>query len=247
MIGDFLSGFQLVQRGLGLLWQPGIRRFVLIPLLVNIAVFSLAIWFGLGAFAAMLDSLLGWMPSWLGFLQWLLWPIAVFAIVIVVYYGFTMVANLIAAPFNSLLARRIEAKLEGQPMLDDPDYDGLWKDVVRTVGSEVRKIAYQLGWLIVLLLLTIIPGLNLVAPFAWAWFGAHMLSIEYVDYPMGNHGLYFRDVRRSLREDRWTGLGLGAGLTLLTLIPLVNFLAMPAGVASGTAYFVDRYGKKALS
>ena len=244
MIQQYLHGIALVRGGLGLLFEPGIRRFVLVPLLINIAVFSVAIWFGIAAFAALMESMLGWMPSWLGFIQWLLWPLAVFTIVLMVYYGFTMIANLIASPFNSLLSARIEASLQSQPMEDDPDYGGLIADAGRSIASEGKKILYQLGWVSVLILLTIVPGINIFAPIAWGWFGAHMLSVEYVDYPMGNHQLYFRDVKRSLREDRWTALGLGSGIMLLTLIPFANFLAMPAGVASGTLYFVDRYGRK---
>lgn len=246
MIGRFVHGFGLVREGFELLFRPGIRRFVLVPLLVNIAVFSVAIWLGIVAFASLLDSLLGWVPSWLGFIQWLLWPFAVLTIVLMVYYGFTMIANLIAAPFNSLLAQRIEALLEGKPLDPDPDYGSVVAEAGRSIASETKKIIYQLGWLVVLLLLTFIPGINLLAPVAWTWFGAHMLSIEYVDYPMGNHQLYFRDVRRALREDRWTALGLGSGVMVLTLFPVLNFLAMPVGVASGTVYFVERYGRKAL-
>jgi len=245
MITSFFHGFGLVRQGFGLLFRPGIRRFVLVPLLVNIAVFSIAIWLGIAAFASLLDTLLGWVPSWLGFIQWLLWPFAVLTIVLMVYYGFTMIANLIAAPFNSLLAQRVEALLEGRPAESEPDYSSLISEAGRTIASESRKIVYQLGWFVALLLLTIIPGINLIAPVAWAWFGAHMLSVEYVDYPMGNHQLYFRDVRRALREDRWTALGLGSGVMALTLIPVLNFLAMPAGVASGTIYFVERYGRNA--
>lgn len=246
MITNFLSGFDLVRQGFSLVFRPGVRRFVVIPLLINIAVFSLAIWFGIATFASLLNSFLGWVPSWLGFVQWLLWPFAVLTILLIVYYGFAMIANLIAAPFNSLLAERIEHLLEGKPSGPDPDYGGLIAGAGRTIASEAKKIVYQLGWLVVLLLLTVIPGVNFIAPMAWAWFGAHMLSIEYVDYPMGNHNLYFRDVRRALREDRWTALGLGSGIMLMTLIPVLNFLAMPVGVASGTVYFVGRYGRKAL-
>lgn len=245
MIKNFIIGFGLVQKGLMLLFRPRIRRFVVMPLLINIVVFSLAIWMGIIAFGALLSWFLDWIPSWLGFIQWLLWPFAVLAIVLMVYYGFTMVANLIAAPFNSLLAERIEALLEGRPVESDPGIRALLADAGRSVSSEVRKILYQLGWLVVLLLLSIIPVVNLAAPAAWAWFGAHMLSIEYVDYPMGNHKLYFSDVRRSLAGDRWTALGLGTGIMLLTLVPVLNFLAMPAGVASGTVYYVRRYGSAA--
>ena len=40
-MANSLSGFGYFFRGMGLLTQPGLRRFVIIPLLANVAVFAL--------------------------------------------------------------------------------------------------------------------------------------------------------------------------------------------------------------
>ena len=40
-MANSLSGFGYFFRGLGLLTQPGLRRFVIIPLMANVAVFAL--------------------------------------------------------------------------------------------------------------------------------------------------------------------------------------------------------------
>jgi CysZ protein len=47
-------------------------------------------------------------------------------------------------------------------------------------------------------------------------------------------GLSFRDQRRLLRQHWPLTLGFGAMVLLLTLIPLLNFLAMPAAVIGAT-------------
>ena len=57
---------------------------------------------------------------------------------------------------------------------------------------------------------------------------------------MGNHGLYFAEVKKTLKQDKPAALGLGAGIMLLTLVPGLNFLAMPTGVIGGTLYWVRR-------
>jgi CysZ protein len=67
-----------------------------------------------------------------------------------------------------------------------------------------------------------------------------MLAVEYLDYPMGNHGLSFSEQRRRLRRRPMLSLSFGAGVLLLMLIPGLNFLAMPAAVAGATALWVDR-------
>ena len=50
-----------------------------------------------------------------------------------------------------------------------------------------------------LLLLQFVPLLNVVAPVLLFLFGAWMFALEYLDYPMGNHGALFREVRAARR------------------------------------------------
>ena len=45
-----------------------------------------------------------------------------------------------------------------------------------------------------MLILTIIPVFNAFAPLGWFLLGAWMMSLQFVDYPMGNHRLPFREV-----------------------------------------------------
>jgi CysZ protein len=94
--------------------------------------------------------------------------------------------------------------------------------------------------MIPLLLLLVIPGVNLFAPLAWALFGAWMLAIEYADYPMGNHDYYFAQEKALLAKHRPLALGFGGVLLVMTLVPVLNFLAMPVGVAGATALWVER-------
>ena len=104
--------------------------------------------------------------------------------------------------------------------------------------SELRKLLYFLLRALPLGLLFLIPGVNIAAPFLWALFSAWMLAIEYVDYPMANHLLHFSEQRRRLRKRRLLSLGFGGSSLLMTMIPLVNFLAMPVSVAGATAMWV---------
>ena len=68
------------------------------------------------------------------------------------------------------------------------------------------------------------------------------MALQYVDYPMANHGLDFTAQRRHLGHHRWLALGFGSAVMVLTLIPVVNFLAMPIAVASATAMWIGDLG-----
>ena len=106
--------------------------------------------------------------------------------------------------------------------------------MVRTVGAEIRKTIYFLLWLIPLVLLTIIPVINVVAPFAWFLFAAWSFSLEYTDSPLGNRGMLFAEIREYNRNNRMRSLGLGTGVFVMTSIPVLNFLAMPVAVCAAT-------------
>lgn len=240
MLSNFIAGLGFAFSGFRLIIKKGIRPFVVIPLLVNIVVFSAAIWTGFKAFNQVTERLLGWLPSWLDWILWLLWPLAIFVVFVMVYYSFTLIANLIAAPFNSLLSERVELLLAQKPVPPFQGFEAIPGMIGRTVWSETRKILYQVKWLIGLVILSFIPGINLLAPFAWGYFTAWMLAIAYTEYPMGNREIYFAAVKKRLKSDRVTALGVGTGLMVITLVPVVNFIAMPVGVAGGTCYWVKR-------
>ena len=231
-----VSGAIYFVRGIRLIFAPGVRAYVVVPLLVNVLLFSAIIYFGAGQFRELLDWLL---PDWLDWLAYLLLPLFFLIAVIIVFFTFSLVGNLVAAPFNGLLAEAVECHITGAP----PPAAG-WKkmmaDLGRTMVSELRKLVYIVLWGVPVLLLFAIPGLNLAAPVIWMLFGAWMLAISYLDYPMGNHGLTFPEQRRQLGQRRYLALGFGGAAMFALAIPLVNFLVIPAAVAGATILWVER-------
>ena len=229
------AGFML--QGLRLIGRPGLKRFVLIPLTVNILLFAGALWYGMAQFERLMDRLQASVPHWLDWLQWLLWPLFVLVLLIVVFYSFTLIANLIASPFNGLLAEKTEALLTGRSLDDAGDYKKLIKELPLTLVEELRKLLYTLAWTVPFLILAF--ALPLVGPLVWFLFTAWMLAVQYSDFPMGNHGLRFRAMRATLRRRRALSLGFGAAAAGMTMIPILNFVVMPAAVAGATAMWVD--------
>jgi CysZ protein len=239
MVGGFVQGFTSLFQGFPLIFQKGIRGFVLIPLLINIVIFSGAVWLAYSQYQQLIGQLLDWLPTWLSWIQWLLLPFFALLILLVIYYTFSIIANFIAAPFNALLAEKVELKLRGKSVEDSTNLS-LMKNVSKTLGSEVSKVLYMLKWMPVLLLITVIPGLNLIAPLAWLIYGAWMYSLQYTDYPMGNHNLFIKEELVILRKNRGNALGFGLATTLITIIPVLNFLAMPVAVSGATALWVKK-------
>ena len=221
----------------------GIRRFVIVPLIINIAVFGVFGWAAYGWFVSWLDgfAVLRWaadIPVLSGFLSFIRGLIAV-AVFLVLVFLIALFSNLIAAPFNGLLAERVDAHLTGKPAPDTP-IKALLKALPRTIGSEIRKLLYLALMLIGIGILHFIPLINIVAPFLLMAFGAWMFAIEYWDYPMGNHGAGFSDVRKFARKHKPAAFGFGGAVALVSTIPLINFFVMPVAVAGATALWVEQ-------
>lgn len=251
---DFLTGISYLPRGFRLLWDPALRRYVALPIAINVLVFALLLWLGIDQFGALLQTLLpdpeqfsgeGWWQSLLRALTrlayWLLWPVFLIAMLLTMFYTFTLVANLIGSPFNGALSARVEERLLDRrpPQVERP----LHQEIAFSLSGELRKYAYFARLAIPLLLCFFIPGLNLIAPVLWTLFGAWAIAVEYLDYPMANHGLVFTEEREMLRRRRALALGFGCGVLAMTLIPGLNLLAMPTGVIAATLLWVGEWEK----
>ncbi|MEE3650546.1 MULTISPECIES: sulfate transporter CysZ [unclassified Brenneria] len=235
------SGVHYFIEGWRLISLPGIRRFVILPLLVNSLLMGGAFWWLFTRLGDWIPQLMSHVPTWLQWLSYLIWPIAVLSVLLVFGYLFSTLANFIAAPFNGLLAEQLEARLTGQS-LPDSGMLGMAKDVPRIMKREVQKLAYYLPRALFLLLLYFIPGIGqTVAPVLWFLFSAWMLAIQYCDYPFDNHKVSFPAMRQALRRHKITNMQFGALISLFTLIPFLNLVIMPVAVCGATALWVERY------
>lgn len=241
------SGIYYFAQGWQLMSLPGIRRFVIIPLLLNVLLMGGAFWWLFSRMGEWISRLMGHVPEWLQWLSYLLWPLAVISILLVFGYFFSTIANFIAAPFNGLLAEQLEARLTGKA-LPDSGVVGMVKDIPRIMKREVQKLGYYLPRAIVLLLLYLIPGIGqTVAPLLWFGFSAWMLAIQYCDYPFDNHKISFPAMREALRRHKLNNLQFGALISVFTLVPFLNLVVMPVAVCGATALWVDRYRHLSVS
>ena len=233
-----VSGAVYFVRGLAIVTRPGIRAYVVTPLVINVVLFAALIYFGASWLVGFATDML---PGWLDFLAWILVPTFVLAALMAGFYTFNIVANLIAAPFNGLLAAAVERHLTGR---SPPDASGDWRTFLAALGptlvSEIRKLAYVAIRSLPPLLLFPIPGINVVASIVWMALGAWMLAVTYVDYPMANHGIGFDELRARLRDRRLLALGFGGAAMAALAVPVLNFLVIPCAVAGATAMWVEQ-------
>jgi len=224
-----------------LLFKPGIRLYVILPLLINFILFSLFIWLGISYFIDLMNHYIPGLPDAIQWLEWLLWPLFIVSFLLIGFYSCLLLANLVASPFNGILAEAVENHLIPDMSKSAAGWMTIIKEIVPVLLNEARKMGYFCLRAVPLLILFIIPGINIIAPFLWIVFSAWLLALEYADYPMSNHGILFEELRVKLKEKRFVAIGFGGGVMFLSIIPVINFFVMPIAVAGATVMYIEEW------
>jgi CysZ protein len=225
--------------GVKLLTKPGIKKFVVMPLLLNILLFGGLLLLSSHYYHLLANWLNQHLPHWLAWLTWLLWLLFFAGFFIVFVYAFTTLSNLIAAPFNSLLSEKIEFYMTGEVQAGRSFSQNV-ADIPRVIFRQLGILWYYLPRALILLALFFIPVVQIVAAVFWFLFNAWFMTLQYVDYPADNHRVPLSTMRMKIKAKRLDSLGFGIGVLLLSMIPIVNFIVMPAAVAGATKLWVNK-------
>lgn len=243
MISNPISGATYFISGLSLINTRGIRRFVFVPLLINILIFSIGLWFAVAQFQTFIEWALSSLPDWLSWLEWIMWPLFALTFYSLVFFCFSIIANIIASPFNGPLAAAVERRITGNNNFGSNKT--VFQEMKDAIGNELIKLKYSLYLMMPLAFLSLIslafPLISPAVAVLWMVYTAWVLTLEYADYPMANHGLAFQPTREKLATKRMLSLGFGSTVLLATLIPFINFLVIPVAVAGATKMYLKEF------
>lgn len=135
----------------------------------------------------------------------------------------------------------MEKRLTGAKEITEGGWAIIYKDIPRSIKRQLQFIIYYIPRAILALVLFFIPGVQVAAGPLWFLFNGWMMTVQYMDYPMDNHRISFKDMRNLLSQKRIVNLSFGSIVMFATMIPVVNFVVMPAAVIGATLLFVDEY------
>ncbi|CAG1022513.1 Sulfate transporter CysZ [Patescibacteria group bacterium] len=214
-------------KGLQLLTHPKLRGFVIFPVLINIVLYSIAFFV---SYHYVNQLIIQSVPDWLQWLSWILIPLFFISFFVISFFTFTVLANLMASPFYGVLAARTLSLIDNEAQVVE-------LPMMQVILGELKRVIYILARMLPLLFLSVIPIINIIAPVIWAVFGAWMLAMEFMAYPLENSGLLFVEQRELLKTVRMGALSFG-GVTMLGLsLPIINIMIGPAAVIGATLYF----------
>jgi uncharacterized protein involved in cysteine biosynthesis len=181
----------------------------------------------------------GWLLrlAWAEPAGWLvaLWWLTRAALFLALLYGFAIAVPIaLSAPFADRLSAKVEALELGAA--DEGGLGRMAKEVTVGVWHAVARVTLLLAGYLVLAPALLIPGAWPILAFLWT---ATWSSFEWLDLPMARHLQGFSEVRAALRSVRPLGLGFGAVLGALFLVPLANLVVIPLGAVAGTLLYCD--------
>jgi CysZ protein len=149
------------------------------------------------------------------------------------FFTFTVLANLLAAPFYGKLSAKTLVLINGEAKEIEE------QSLVKVIFAELKRAGYLLSRALPLLVLSFIPGVNVLAPFLWALFGAWGMALEYMAYPLENAGILFSEQKQLVKSIRIGALSFGGVAVMGLTIPVVNIIIGPVAVIGATLYFND--------
>ncbi len=241
-VSGFIRGFSYPLRAAGFFTRhPVLLKYLALPFLINLTVFSVTVYFGLGLFQGMLETYAPGTDVWYGvLLYYLAWTVALLLTTVIVFFSFTVIGNLIASPFNELLSERTEIIRSG-PLADERFTLGrFWQEAKYAVVVECKKILVFSACMLLLFGINFVPGIGpliyaVLAPALTLFF----LVVEYMAFVLMRKKMNFKEQRRYIFQRPLLMLGFSCGVFCLLAVPFVQFFCIPLAVVAATLLWCD--------
>lgn len=217
--GALFSGFGFLAR------TPGTWPLALVPVAIIVAVTAALGGAAIHVLTPWFAGLFGERWAFLALLADLL--AGALALIVAALVGFAL-AQPLSGPALNRIVRRAEAEL-GAPAWPP---SGVIEDVGRALQSLAVGYALGLPVLAALALVTFLvpPAAVVTVPLKLVVL-ALLFAWDLCDYPLSIHGVPVGARVAFVARNAGAMIGFGAGLALLSLVPCMPFLALPAGVA----------------
>jgi len=233
--------FYPFRAGKFLLRHPSLLRFVLIPFLINVSLFSGLVYYGIQFFDEFVAKLIPSGEAWYWVIVFYsLWVIAAAVTAVLVFFTFTVVGNLIASPFNDLLSTKTEELISGARGDEKFSLRQFWSDSLQILLTELKKILIFVVIMALLFLLNFLPGIGSVVFSVFAFLlTVFFLVLEYFGFVAYRKRLGFREQRKFIWSRFSMSFGFGVGVMALLTLPLLNFICIPLGVIGATQMWCE--------
>lgn len=232
-MNQFVKGMFFLLAGIKMLPARGLKRFVILPIMFNLLLFVSFFYCVHHFFYPYSQELLLLLPAWMGFLHVVFLAIYFISCFLFFLSAFTVFCNLLAAPFNGLLAEKAQYLLYKE-VIPELSFSTI---VLRSIKRQFQFIGYFIPRFLLMCLLFFLPVVHPVYPLLWFFFNAWILSVQFQDFALDNNLVSFGAMKERIYLNKAQTLGFGSLINLLSFIPILNLIIMPAAVIGGVLMY----------
>lgn len=242
-IGGLFLGLTYPLRAVRMLAAyPGLRPYVMFPILINlvlgVSLYAGGLWWGFNR----IDALMAYLPAWAQFVSYLIRVVLVLLLFGVMGLVLLQFGGILGSPFYGKLSEELEALKTGQQAAATPfSFSLIVYDLWRAIAFELKKLLLAAGVGIGLFVCGWVPGLGtLIASIGGVVLLVTLVCLDFLDPPLERRRLRFRQKLGIIRRTLPASASFGLLCLGLVSIPLVNLLAIPLCITAGTLFFCDR-------
>jgi CysZ protein len=174
----------------------------------------------------------GWL--WVGPLRALAWltrGLLTVLFFVLVYFLFTVLGGVLAAPFLDALSLRVEVIQGGGAAAQGPS---VLASALLAIREGARRALFFVAVAVGFAVLSLVPVVGLLAVAGGVVFSALFLALDYTGYSLDRRQISFRERRSWLWRHRGSMLAFGGTALASHAIPGLNFVCLPLLVTAGT-------------
>ncbi len=229
-VDDFVTGFRLLFRAFNLTRRdPTLFRLSLWSALVSFGSIVGVFW-GSGPLAHELTLLFPLDPAGTWF-----WILELLVRLLVIFLGALTVPQLFLSVLSDPILERTHELLgePARPFALGRFLKGIWV----AASHAVLRLLVTLVGIVLLLPLHLFPGVG-----AGVWWSASMtwagfcVAVEYLAQSRAQRLVGFPDVLRAASSHAWLTIGVGAAISALLFVPLLNLIFVPVATVAGVLF-----------
>ncbi len=152
---------------------------------------------------------------------------------------FSFIFLIIGTPFFSFISAKTEEINEGKTY--PFKLKTFLKELKRGLSLSIRNTFKQLGLLIIITLIGLIPVIGIINPLLSFIIQTYFNGILMTDYTLERKGISVKESERFYRENKSEMFAIGLGFMFLLLIPVIGwFLAPTYGIVASYLFYKNR-------
>lgn len=229
----FFAGIQAYGRAFEILFSRKFWWFLLLPVLVLLLLFiggNLLVSYAGDSLYGLIETRI---QSWVSGISWLQWVNnatgILIKIILKLIYFFLFIAFggyivlIVMSPVYSWLSERTEAHITGK------EYPFSWgeffREIFRGILIALWNMFLQLLLTFLFFLLSFIPVIGLISPFAIFFTSAYFYGFSFMDYAIERRRINIRQSVRYVNRNVGTVTGIGTIFALTLMIPWLSIIA----------------------